>query len=561
MRRTLFLTAALSAITLPGSTRADQPPRPREIRRAFALPGGRLTLAETENGVSLLDGSPDAPGEIRWNHPFACALSVAGDMAVFKVLESSHDRLVEASFADPAQPALRTIAQMHEFGGTAMLEHDARLHLAYSGVAEDGIEQIYYACRSDGIWTAPQRVSDPGPWPQTSPAIAMANGQVVIAWSGYDGEDYEIHSAALMQDGTFVSRQVTDNCGTADTSPAFACDPVGGCELEWQRYDGVSPRYTVITGVGADGSIVDYSAEPPRSGELIEKPQETGVNRFLGFGDSITDGASDSGHSQSTRYGYFPALIDWLDRSYGQASAFNEGQGGEVTAEGLGRVQRALDSIQPGYVLLMEGTNDVTRSTAAATIAENLRQMAMKCIAAGAVPIVATLIPRGPGDNFDPYNLTTMRTNEEIRADWVTDRLAGADMFAAFMEEPSYLSLFSDHVHPNSRGYDLLGRTWGDGIRQVSPRVPASPAGAQVGTKKQVLLNWIANADSDTAGYIVYFGTATNVYDRVLDVGNKAAARIGVPEYGTTYYFRTRCYDKLGNMSGLSSEAIVTVQK
>jgi hypothetical protein len=47
-----------------------------------------------------------------------------------------------------------------------------------------------------------------------------------------------------------------------------------------------------------------------------------------------------------------------------------------------------------------------------------------------------------------------------------------ADLHAAFMSTGDTSDLFSDHVHPNQRGYELMSQTWFDALTR--PRGPGA---------------------------------------------------------------------------------------
>src|SRR5574343_1939020 len=84
-------------------------------------------------------------------------------------------------------------------------------------------------------------------------------------------------------------------------------------------------------------------------------------------------------------------------------------------------------------------------------------------------------------------------------------------------------------------------------------------------------INWSMNTDSDLAGYIVYYGTASHAYSLMsTGVGLAGDGSTGTPSRiisglldGTTYYFGVTAYDATGNESTFSGEvtASVTVPK
>jgi len=84
----------------------------------------------------------------------------------------------------------------------------------------------------------------------------------------------------------------------------------------------------------------------------------------------------------------------------------------------------------------------------------------------------------------------------------------------------------------------------------------ALPASAQ---DASVTLRWDANTEGDLAGYKVHYGTATNIYNVVVDVGNKTTATISGLALGSTYFFVATAYDQSGNESKFSSEVFAQV--
>lgn len=78
---------------------------------------------------------------------------------------------------------------------------------------------------------------------------------------------------------------------------------------------------------------------------------------------------------------------------------------------------------------------------------------------------------------------------------------------------------------------------------------------------ESIALTWVApttNMDStpltDLAGFKMYRGTATGVYDVITDIGMTLCTVIGGLTVGTTYYFVVTAYDVLANESAYSNE-------
>jgi hypothetical protein len=78
------------------------------------------------------------------------------------------------------------------------------------------------------------------------------------------------------------------------------------------------------------------------------------------------------------------------------------------------------------------------------------------------------------------------------------------------------------------------------------------PAGT--GHAAQVTLAWDRNTETDVAGYKVYYGTGSRVYNWFFDVGNVTTYTVTGLADGSTYYFAATAYDGTGLESVYSSE-------
>lgn len=75
-----------------------------------------------------------------------------------------------------------------------------------------------------------------------------------------------------------------------------------------------------------------------------------------------------------------------------------------------------------------------------------------------------------------------------------------------------------------------------------------------------VTVSWNASPSPDVAGYIVYYGTQSGVYDNWLNVGAGDSVDVGGLDENTTYYFAVSAYDDAGEESIYSPESFCFVQ-
>jgi lysophospholipase L1-like esterase len=198
---------------------------------------------------------------------------------------------------------------------------------------------------------------------------------------------------------------------------------------------------------------------------------------YIAFGDSITFGVGDD--PLRTEPGYSPRLQTLLQGAGINAVVKNFGKPGEDTQQAFARIDGVLrdNALTGDVLLLMEGTNDISRDQTPEMIRFNLNELAQRAEARGVAVIHATTIPRLPNAKHDPQNVTNTELNQTIRdmADFRKRKLA--DPYEVFSATPNLFTSFyytgaDDPVgHPNAAGYDLMAQVFFDVIRGVD-RVP-----------------------------------------------------------------------------------------
>ncbi len=212
---------------------------------------------------------------------------------------------------------------------------------------------------------------------------------------------------------------------------------------------------------------------------------------YVAFGDSITAGVGDD--PARIEPGYPPRLEDLLQAAGDEATVVNQGLGGEKTPEGLARIDQVLDE-GGDVLLLMEGSNDISREISPETTLFDLGEMAHRAEVRGWQAVQATVIPRIPEAVVDPDNVVNQALNETIRDQAGNQGRNLVDNFEVFTELPHrfadyYLHEADDHVgHPNAKGYDVMARAFFEALTGVDgvPPVPGlvSPANGATGVPK-----------------------------------------------------------------------------
>jgi lysophospholipase L1-like esterase len=190
---------------------------------------------------------------------------------------------------------------------------------------------------------------------------------------------------------------------------------------------------------------------------------------YLGFGDSITegDGSSDG-------QGYRARLQGQLNAWFGQGAVPADAVPATKSSAGVSRIDSSLRAERPAYTLILYGTNDWNdkkecRNGSPCPTVDNLRQMVRAAKAARSLPVVATIIPVNVGYDLrvgPDRQAWVQDTDELIRVMADQEGAALADPFTAFMSASggNLAGLFSDHIHPNDRGYDVLAQSFFDAI-------------------------------------------------------------------------------------------------
>lgn len=400
-----------------------------------------------------------------------------------------------------------------------------------------------FSCRLKGsLLSAPLRVHESRSSPQLMPSVCLdEEGRLWTAWSGYDGNDYEIYLSTWNGSRWSPALQVTDNIGLMDVSPCLALSPTGRLVLVWSQAGEESrivlcarqgsrwsPEVPVSQGNGFNRTPrVETSATHlgiawenmeegscsvkarifplahlegllsrarvnlrPRGRpdnlpqEVLSSDSEDSRNQdmFIAYGDSITLGVLARVYFPD--HGYVPRLESLLESRFGKARVLNRGVAGEQTWEGLARITGVLEQDRGQFLLLMEGTIDMVSGVPSETAAFNIEEMVKACLAKGVYPLTATIIPRSDllWNNLAP---STLRLNELIQAFLPLYALPLIDQFALFFNEPGgFQSLFSDGAHPNEAGYQKMAQAWFDGIS----RLPWPPVNITVArTVNQIL--------------------------------------------------------------------------
>lgn len=187
-------------------------------------------------------------------------------------------------------------------------------------------------------------------------------------------------------------------------------------------------------------------------------------NTYLAFGDSITagDGSSDG-------MGYASRLQRKLQAHFGRGTVIKDGLSFGRSNGGVTRLPDSL-TVRPAYTLVHYGTNDWNvgecKVNPPCFTIDSLRRMAQDVKSRQGLPVLATIIPGNP--NFlevqPARNQWVAAMDARIRELARAEGAVLADLEAAFLREPNLPALFSDHVHPNDAGYEVMAQAFFEAI-------------------------------------------------------------------------------------------------
>jgi acyl-CoA thioesterase I len=215
------------------------------------------------------------------------------------------------------------------------------------------------------------------------------------------------------------------------------------------------PFYTA----GASGATVTVPGDAAAAPIPLPARLQIGGNRpnvYMAFGDSVTLGLGDS-----VGFGYPGRLESKLRAHFGDGEVVNRGADGTNSGEAVERILRNLRPTQPAMTLILYGTNDWNvvscQNAAPCDVVKNLRRVVDEVKSADSLPFLATLPPVNPLLAGNDRNDWIQSTNTGIKQLGREEGAFVVDLFEAFRLQGGEVSrFFSDHVHPNAAGYDVI---------------------------------------------------------------------------------------------------------
>ena len=231
----------------------------------------------------------------------------------------------------------------------------------------------------------------------------------------------------------------------------------GGTQAVTVRRGSLPPYYVPPSGA--------LSVSAPQSQPLlIPLALPIGTNRpnvYMGIGDSIT-----IGQGSSDDRGYRGRLEDKLIAHFGRGTVPSEGADATRSSYGADHVDESLRRVHPAYTLILYGTNDwnvgACKTAPPCFTIDSLRDIILSTKGASSLPILSTIIPGDPTstDQALGRNDWVSAQDVRIRALAKEQNVPLADPEALFSKDANPAHLYTDHVHPNDAGYDLIAQAF-----------------------------------------------------------------------------------------------------
>lgn len=166
---------------------------------------------------------------------------------------------------------------------------------------------------------------------------------------------------------------------------------------------------------------------------------------ILAFGDSLTYG---TGTSRDKAY---PAVLESLISH----KVINAGVPGEISKTGISRLSRLVERYRPGLIIICHGGNDILRKLDIKHTRDNIQQMIDIARLNNSQVILIGVPEFGLFLNASPIYKELADNNHLPIENNILGDILGNN------------SLKSDHIHPNSKGYQMLAEKIASLLRQA----------------------------------------------------------------------------------------------
>jgi lysophospholipase L1-like esterase len=132
------------------------------------------------------------------------------------------------------------------------------------------------------------------------------------------------------------------------------------------------------------------------------------------------------------------------------------------------RISDVLGADRPGFILIMEGTNNASHCDDAAFIVGRLQTMVERAKATRTIPILGTIPPNFRNDPCAQDGI--FMANGLIRTLAAAEGIVLAEIFDGMNDRSLFgLSPDRDPLHPNEHGYQVMANIWLSALKKAIP--------------------------------------------------------------------------------------------
>ncbi len=190
---------------------------------------------------------------------------------------------------------------------------------------------------------------------------------------------------------------------------------------------------------------------------MLQKERNLMTKTFVCIGNSFTAGYPyyfpGIGGDETGSYPYWLKLF--LNKHEINARIINKGINGNTTTQMLQRFEHDVISLQPDYVIILGGANDLQQNEDIGTIIDNLRNMVYLAKSNSITPILSTIPPINK-------RIVSWRQQLQLR-EKITNlsfqlRAPLVDIFTALKDVDELKEAYKneDGIHLNKEGYKYL---------------------------------------------------------------------------------------------------------
>ena len=180
---------------------------------------------------------------------------------------------------------------------------------------------------------------------------------------------------------------------------------------------------------------------------MMPKSSTSNMKKIVLIGDSITESWK----------GYSPEFF--AENPY----LINKGVGGETTPQILDRFNSDVVSLEPEFVIILAGINDIAQNTGYISVSEtfaNIVSMAEIANSHNISPILCSVLPASKivwKPEIKSADLV-IELNEKLKKHCIENNMVYVDYFSSMVGEKKELrsDLTYDGVHPDKKGYLIM---------------------------------------------------------------------------------------------------------